>query len=102
MNAEQVNTTMRRFVIHRKEDVSGVSGTGIVIEGAEFGDGQVVFRWLSDKPGLTIMPSVKVLMSVHGHEGKCEIVWIDRDPHEAEEEPPKRTTRKKAPTKRNG
>lgn len=33
---------MRRFELHREEDVSGVSGTGVVAEGVAFSDGRVL------------------------------------------------------------
>jgi hypothetical protein len=35
---------MRLFLLIRNEDVSGVSGTGIVAEGVEFSDGTVAMR----------------------------------------------------------
>lgn len=44
---------MRTFVLRRNEDISGVSGVGIVAEGIEFSDGVVALRWLvpSGNPG---------------------------------------------------
>lgn len=39
---------MRTFTLERVNDESGVSGTGVVLEGVEFADGRVVIRW---KPG---------------------------------------------------
>lgn len=40
---------MRTFEMVRKEDESGVSGTGKVLEGVVFSDGITVGRWVSDK-----------------------------------------------------
>lgn len=39
---------MRTFTLERISDESGVSGTGLVLEGVEFSDATVVVRW---KPG---------------------------------------------------
>lgn len=36
----------RLFVLDRVEDVSGVSGTGVVAEGIEFSDGVGALRWI--------------------------------------------------------
>src|SRR5256885_979339 len=38
---------MRTFTLRREEDVSGVSGTGIVLEGTLFSTGVVVVHWLT-------------------------------------------------------
>lgn len=45
---------MRTFEVTRGHDESGISGTGAVMEGAVFGDGRVVLRWLS-KPYSYVM-----------------------------------------------
>ena len=39
--------TARRFELHRDDDVSGVSGTGVVAEGVLFSSGRVALEWLS-------------------------------------------------------
>jgi len=44
----------RTFVLHRDEDVSGVSGTGVVAEGVVFSDGAVVVRWLGKHASTTV------------------------------------------------
>lgn len=36
---------MRTFELHRVEDETGISGTGIVAEGVIFGDGTCAMRW---------------------------------------------------------
>ncbi len=38
---------MKKFWLKRIEDVSQVSGTGIVAEGIIFSDGVAVLRWLT-------------------------------------------------------
>lgn len=68
---------MRRFRLLRSYDVSGVSGTGTVAVGVEFGDGVVVIRWLGEHPSTVVWEDVDAAMAVHGHNGSTEIVWVD-------------------------
>lgn len=68
---------MRRFLLIRNDDVSGISGTGVVAEGLEFSDGTAVMRWLRAPYGLNIYTSVNALIAVHGHEGRTKIQWTD-------------------------
>lgn len=71
--------TARRFELHRDEDATGVSGTGVVAEGIEFSDGVVCLHWQSEWPSSVVhydrgMASVE---HVHGHGGKTRIVMLD-------------------------
>lgn len=68
---------MRRFVLNRIEDESGVSGTGIVAEGIQFSDGRCVIRWLTNVQSLAIYQNVSEVEAVHGHQGKTVILWQD-------------------------
>lgn len=70
---------MRRFELHRDEDPTGVSGTGVVAEGVAFEDGPVVVRWLSAFPTSVVFHDrgVESLIAVHGHGGRTRIVWLD-------------------------
>lgn len=68
---------MRRFVLNRVEDFSGVSGTGIVAEGVELSNGQCVLRWRTKHSSLCIYNSILELELIHGHEGRTKVVWID-------------------------
>jgi len=65
---------MRVFTLVREEDISGVSGTGIVAEGVEFEDGQVVMRWCNTG-SLCIYADIDIVRLVHGHEGRTEVVF---------------------------
>ena len=86
---------IRRFHFVRTEDVSGVSGTGVVGEGCEFSGGKVAYTWLSHMGAVTVYDNMKTFLSIHGHEGKGTVSWIDPDPvEEEEEEKPKRRTKK--------
>ena len=74
----QMRAVVRPFVLRRLADVSGVSGTGIVVAGTEFGkNGWVAMTWLGDKSSYCWYPSVKTMMAVHGHDGQTELVWLD-------------------------
>ncbi len=68
---------MRTFVLYRHEDVSGVSGTGIVAEGTAFSNGKVAVAWggRANAPSVIVYNSVADVEKVHGHDGKTEIQW---------------------------
>jgi hypothetical protein len=58
---------MRTFTMHREYDVSGVSGTGIVVEGVMFTTGVVVVHWLTPAPrgSIGVWDSIDQFLSVH-------------------------------------
>lgn len=68
---------MRLFRLVRDVDISGVSGTGVVCEGVEFGDGTAVIHWISgDYHTTTIHPDgVVSVAAIHGHGGATRLVW---------------------------
>lgn len=68
---------MRRFRLVREEDVSGVSGTGVVAEGVVFSVGNIALSWCSPYRSVTIYESLADLQAVHGHEGRTRIEWLD-------------------------
>lgn len=68
---------MRRFTLVRDEDVSGVSGTGVVAEGVEFTNGKVVVRWLSERASTVVWDTLADAEAIHGHGGKTKVVWLD-------------------------
>jgi hypothetical protein len=68
---------VRRFQLIRDEDVSGVSGTGVVAEGVVFSTGKVVLSWCSEYRSVTVYDTVSDLETVHGHEGRTHIEWLD-------------------------
>ena len=68
---------MRRFILWRHEDVSGVSGTGQVAEGVQFSNGRVVLSWRGPKGSITVFDSLQDVLAVHGHQGRTEVQWID-------------------------
>lgn len=71
------------FVVQRDEDVSGISGEGVVAEGVQWSDGWVATHWL-DKPPMH-QPKTDVwhrkgtapFERIHGHDGRTRIVWAN-------------------------
>lgn len=74
------NGGIRIFHLHRIEDASGVSGTGIVAEGVIFSNTKVVLSWLTIHKSMTTFDSLAEMEAIHGHEGKTKIVWDDEMP----------------------
>lgn len=74
-----METEMRRFMLKRNEDETGISGTGYVAEGVEFFDGTCVLKWKTDTSSLNTYNSVEDLISIHGHGGRTVIEWVDND-----------------------
>ncbi len=69
---------MRRFVLVRREDVTGVSGTGIVAEGVEFSDGRIAMQWTTNGVhAIVIHENLDALLSVHGHNGRTTVQFVD-------------------------
>jgi hypothetical protein len=58
---------MRRFVMHRAHDASGVSGTGLVLEGVHFSTGVVVVHWLTPPPrgSISVFDSFDQFLAIH-------------------------------------
>mgnify|MGYP003632557971 FL=1 len=54
------------FTVCRQNDQSGVSGTGVVIEGVQYATGQVVLHWLTPVPrgSISIFESLSDFKSV--------------------------------------
>lgn len=71
---------MRRFVLDRSQDISGVSGTGVVAEGVEFTDGSVAVRWLTELKSTVLFADIETAETIHGHNGSTRIVWLDEEP----------------------
>jgi hypothetical protein len=68
---------MRTFHLHRIEDVSGVSGVGVIAEGTLYTSTKVVISWLTVHKSLGIYDSLAEMEAVHGHGTKTKIVWDD-------------------------
>ena len=68
---------MRRFILWRHDDKSGVSGTGLVACGTVLPGGRAVLLWLGKYGSITIHESMESLVAVHCHGGKSEVMFID-------------------------
>lgn len=68
---------MKRFQLHRKQDATGVSGTGIVAEGVVFSTGWVALTWLTQVNSIVFYPAIENVQYIHGHNGMTEIVYLD-------------------------
>jgi hypothetical protein len=64
---ERAPEGMRKFVMHREHDASGVSGTGIVLEGVLFSTGVVVIHWLTPPPrgSISVFDSLEQFLAIH-------------------------------------
>jgi hypothetical protein len=71
----------RRFVLNREEDVSGVSGTGVVAHGVQFPDGAVCVRWTAHdderQHSSVNWSNIEAVQRIHGHDGRTTIEWVD-------------------------
>jgi hypothetical protein len=75
-----MDKVLKTFELRRDEDVSGVSGTGVVVVGAIFPpDGRVVMRWVTGEPpySIVIYDAIEDVMKIHGHDGKTRLVMND-------------------------
>jgi hypothetical protein len=72
---------MRRFVLERNVDHSGVSGVGRVAEGVEFSSGRVALEWLSEWPTSVVFhdKGIQSVEAIHGHNGASKIVYLDEE-----------------------
>lgn len=67
------------FAVIRNADETGISGTGVVIDGIVFPSGECVTRWRGATPCISIWESFEAFKSVHidAHpDNKTEVKWI--------------------------
>lgn len=77
--AVQGRPRFRRFIVVRDDDVSGVSGTGVVCEGVQFSDRHAAVHWLGKWPMTTPHhKGIRTIEAIHGHGGKTRVVWLDK------------------------
>jgi hypothetical protein len=69
---------MRRFYLDRKEDETGISGTGTIAEGLQFSDGSCVMRWRTETSSTAFYKSIEDVEFIHGHQGKTVVRWLDK------------------------
>lgn len=74
---ERKEMRFRRFVLVRDEDETGLSGTGVVAEGVQFSTGRCVLAWVTQYPSIAFYNSTDEIRSIHGHDGRTEVSWLD-------------------------
>jgi hypothetical protein len=64
---ERAPEGMRGFTMRREHDASGVSGTGVVLEGVQFSTGGVVIHWLTPPPrgSISVFDSLEQFLLIH-------------------------------------
>ena len=67
---------MRLFRLRRIEDVSGVSGTGLIAEGVQFSNGKCALNWLTRFTSVAIYDDVQTLIAIHEHGGRTLLEWL--------------------------
>lgn len=72
------------FQMHRKEDVSQTSGTGIVADGCVFPDGTTVACWRTGTRSIELWNTYEECDRIHGHGGLTFQVFKGQDPAVAE------------------
>ncbi|MEW1867014.1 hypothetical protein AB0420_02250 [Streptomyces caelestis] len=78
----------RRFVLRRRQDISGISGLGDVADGVLWPDGTSSVRWRGEHPSVVFWDRGRVSVEfVHGHQGATEIVWLDQDDEQPDDMP---------------
>jgi hypothetical protein len=75
---------VKTFTLVRDEDITGLSGTGVVAEGIEWSDGTVAMRWFEVSGphysrgvrATTVMhENITSVEALHGHNGATHIEW---------------------------
>jgi hypothetical protein len=75
--AQSKQAGLKRFLLVRNNDVSGVSGTGVVAEGVQFANGVCALNWLTKFTSQGIYPNLKEVVGIHGHDGATTVKFID-------------------------
>lgn len=68
---------MKRFLLSRMIDETGVSGTGIVAEGVLFENGKVALGWKTEHTSVAVYDNMETVEAVHGHGGLTVVLWVD-------------------------
>jgi hypothetical protein len=66
---------VRHFWLRRNEDLTGISGTGIVAEGNIFSNGTAIMHWLSKESTFETFEEIEQVTRLHGHNGRSEVVY---------------------------
>ena len=75
LDALMKSVVPRTFKLTRTQDISGVSGTGVVAEGVEFTNGKVALTWYGKYASVAAYNSIEECTAIHGHEGKTKFMF---------------------------
>ncbi|MFE6362933.1 hypothetical protein ACFVP3_23405 [Streptomyces sp. NPDC057806] len=70
----------RPFVLRRDRDISGVSGTGVILDGVLWPDGQAAIHWRGKWALTTPHPDgMDSILDIHDHggQGDLHVIWAD-------------------------
>lgn len=70
---------LKQFYLRRKDDESGISGTGIVATGVMYPSGMCIMEWLTPVKSIGHYHSIADLEAIHGHNGKTEVKWVEEE-----------------------
>lgn len=73
---------MKRFLLVRDRDLSGVSGTGVIAEGVLSSVRKVALFWVTKHRSVVLYDSLQEMIAIHGHGGATRIEWQDATPLE--------------------
>lgn len=59
----------------RHEDVTGISGTGVIAEGTQYESGKCTLAWLTEYKSIGVYDSMEELKAIHCHGGKTDVVF---------------------------
>jgi hypothetical protein len=65
------------FYVYRLEDVSGVSGIGMVAEGTRFTNGKVAITWRGEVASVTVYDRLADALRIHTHGDKTRFYWAE-------------------------
>ncbi len=70
---------IRRFYILRHQDISGIAGTGRIVEGVIFPNGRIYLQWRGPVASFVEFDDFAQFAHVYLHEGHgCNsVVWVD-------------------------
>lgn len=67
---------MRVFELRRHEDVSGVSGTGVVAHAVEWPNGICTLNWATQYSSTAVYQSLDTMKKIHEHGGMSSFVEV--------------------------
>jgi len=68
---------MRRFELHRRQDTTGRSGTGVVAQGCQFDNGRVAMTWMTSTTSCCWYDAISDVQSIHQHGNHTDVMWLD-------------------------